>query len=127
MSPIIEHPDIARTLLTTMKALTQGSRAIAYACATPWTWRTRPRATKAATGRNASSLLTPIAKSFGTDAGVDVASLGVQVHGGMGFIEETGAARLLRDARIAPIYEGTNASRPSTSSPASCLCRTAIM
>jgi hypothetical protein len=53
-------------------------------------------------------LLTPIAKSFATDAGVDVASLGIQVHGGMGFIEETGAARYLRDARIAPIYEGTN-------------------
>ncbi len=55
-----------------------------------------------------AALLTPIAKSFPTDAGVDVASLGIQVHGGMGFIEETGAARLLRDARIAPIYEGTN-------------------
>ncbi|KEC72798.1 cyl-CoA dehydrogenase protein [Rhizobium leguminosarum bv. phaseoli CCGM1] len=52
--------------------------------------------------------MTPIAKSFSTDAGVDVASLGIQVHGGMGFIEETGAARYLRDARIAPIYEGTN-------------------
>jgi hypothetical protein len=55
-----------------------------------------------------ANLLTPIAKSFSTDVGVDVASLGVQVHGGMGFIEETGAAQLLRDARIAPIYEGTN-------------------
>jgi acyl-CoA dehydrogenase len=55
-----------------------------------------------------AALLTPIAKSFATDCGVDVASLGIQVHGGMGFIEETGAARLLRDARIAPIYEGTN-------------------
>ncbi|RVL44086.1 acyl-CoA dehydrogenase C-terminal domain-containing protein, partial [Sinorhizobium meliloti] len=53
-------------------------------------------------------LLTPIAKAFATDAGVDVASMGIQVHGGMGFIEETGAARYLRDARIAPIYEGTN-------------------
>ncbi|GAA4132575.1 hypothetical protein GCM10023067_52970 [Aminobacter aganoensis] len=55
-----------------------------------------------------ANLLTPVAKAFATDVGVDVASLGVQVHGGMGFIEETGAARLLRDARIAPIYEGTN-------------------
>jgi hypothetical protein len=55
-----------------------------------------------------AALLTPIAKSFATDAGVEVASLGIQVHGGMGFIEETGAARYLRDARIAPIYEGTN-------------------
>ncbi|MEH3126311.1 acyl-CoA dehydrogenase [Agrobacterium cavarae] len=108
MSPIIEHPDIARTLLI-MKALTQGSRAISFACAhaidmshaesdtgTQKFWQER------------AALLTPIAKSFSTDAGVDVASLGIQVHGGMGFIEETGAARYLRDARIAPIYEGTN-------------------
>jgi acyl-CoA dehydrogenase len=55
-----------------------------------------------------AALLTPVAKSFATDIGVEVASLGIQVHGGMGFIEETGAARYLRDARIAPIYEGTN-------------------
>ncbi|MGO7947186.1 acyl-CoA dehydrogenase family protein, partial [Rhizobium ruizarguesonis] len=55
-----------------------------------------------------AALWTPIAKSFSTHAGVDVASLGIQVHGGMGFIDETGAARYLRDARIAPIYEGTN-------------------
>jgi butyryl-CoA dehydrogenase len=53
-------------------------------------------------------LLTPVAKAFSTDIGVEVASLGVQVHGGMGYIEETGAAQHLRDARIAPIYEGTN-------------------
>jgi hypothetical protein len=57
---------------------------------------------------NRASLLTPLAKAFSTDSGVDVASLGVQVHGGMGYIEETGAAQLLRDARILPIYEGTN-------------------
>jgi alkylation response protein AidB-like acyl-CoA dehydrogenase len=107
MSPIIEHPDVARTLLT-MRALTDGSRAIAFACAhaldmshvvgdeTKRFWQER------------ASLLTPVAKAFATDAGVDVASMGLQVHGGMGFIEETGAARLLRDARIAPIYEGTN-------------------
>jgi acyl-CoA dehydrogenase len=104
MSPIIEHPDVARMLLT-MKVLTQGARAITYACA---------HAVDMSHGAEArhwaerASLLTPIAKSFATDAGVDVASLGVQVHGGMGFIEETGAARLYRDARIAPIYEGTN-------------------
>ena len=108
MSPIIQHPDIARTLLT-MKALTQGSRAICFSCAhaidmshaegdevAQKHWQER------------AALLTPIAKSFSTDAGVDVASLGIQVHGGMGFIEETGAARYWRDARIAPIYEGTN-------------------
>src|SRR5207302_7622514 len=55
-----------------------------------------------------AALLTPIAKAFSTDIGNEVASLGVQIHGGMGFIEETGAAQHLRDARITPIYEGTN-------------------
>ncbi len=105
MSPIVDHPDVARMLLT-MKALTRGSRAIAYACAhaidlsrssdVSGHWQSR------------AALLTPIAKAFATDCGVEVASLGIQVHGGMGFIEETGAARLWRDARIAPIYEGTN-------------------
>ncbi|MBY3596107.1 acyl-CoA dehydrogenase [Rhizobium bangladeshense] len=105
MSPIVEHPDVARMLLT-MKALTQGSRAISYACA-----HAIDMARRAGDGRHwqdRAALLTPIAKSFSTDAGVEVASLGIQVHGGMGFIEETGAARYLRDARIAPIYEGTN-------------------
>jgi acyl-CoA dehydrogenase len=106
MSPIVDHPDVARMLLT-MKALTQGSRAISYACA-----HAIDMSHRAGEGRQhwqeRAALLTPIAKSFSTDAGVDVASLGIQVHGGMGFIEETGAARYLRDARIAPIYEGTN-------------------
>ncbi|UXT56448.1 acyl-CoA dehydrogenase [Agrobacterium fabrum] len=108
MSPIIEHPDIARTLLT-MKALTQGSRAISFSCAHAIDMA---HATEDVSQRShwqeRAALLTPIAKSFSTDAGVDVASMGIQVHGGMGFIEETGAARYLRDARIAPIYEGTN-------------------
>jgi acyl-CoA dehydrogenase len=106
MSPIIEHPDVVRMLLT-MKALTQGARAIAYSCA-----HATDMAHRAGdTGRHwqeRAALLTPVAKSFATDIGVEVASLGIQVHGGMGFIEETGAARYLRDARIAPIYEGTN-------------------
>ncbi|NLR95237.1 acyl-CoA dehydrogenase [Rhizobium sp. P38BS-XIX] len=106
MSPIIEHPDVARMLLT-MKTLTQGSRAICYACAEAIDMSHRDPQ-KARYWQERAALLTPIAKSFSTDAGVDVASLGIQVHGGMGFIEETGAARLLRDARIAPIYEGTN-------------------
>ncbi|WFU88068.1 acyl-CoA dehydrogenase [Rhizobium sp. CC1099] len=106
MSPIIEHPDVARMLLT-MKALTQGSRAISYACAHAIDMSHRASGDKQHWQERAA-LLTPIAKSFSTDAGVDVASLGIQVHGGMGFIEETGAARYLRDARIAPIYEGTN-------------------
>jgi acyl-CoA dehydrogenase len=90
-----------------MKALTQGSRAICYACAEAIDMSHRDPE-KARYWQERAALLTPIAKSFSTDAGVDVASLGIQVHGGMGFIEETGAARLLRDARIAPIYEGTN-------------------
>ncbi|PZM09180.1 acyl-CoA dehydrogenase [Rhizobium tubonense] len=107
MSPIIEHPDVARMLLT-MKALTQGSRAIAYACAHAIDMSKRTTGADAKHWQDRAALLTPIAKSFATDCGVDVASLGIQVHGGMGFIEETGAARLLRDARIAPIYEGTN-------------------
>ena len=108
MSQIIEHPDIARTLLT-MKALTQGSRAISFSCAHAIDMsHATSDLTKAKFWQERAALLTPIAKSFSTDAGVDVASLGIQVHGGMGFIEETGAARYLRDARIAPIYEGTN-------------------
>ncbi|MCF3640636.1 acyl-CoA dehydrogenase [Rhizobium sp. TRM95111] len=107
MSPIIEHPDVARMLLT-MKVLTQGARAITYACAHAVDMAHAAKGDEARHWTERASLLTPVAKSFATDAGVDVASLGVQVHGGMGFIEETGAARLLRDARIAPIYEGTN-------------------
>ncbi|MFC3162424.1 acyl-CoA dehydrogenase [Ciceribacter thiooxidans] len=107
MSPIIEHPDVAR-MLVTMKALTQGSRAICYSCAHAIDMAHHTEGADAAFWQERSALLTPIAKSFATDAGVDVASLGIQVHGGMGFIEETGAARYLRDARIAPIYEGTN-------------------
>ncbi|OWV71856.1 acyl-CoA dehydrogenase [Rhizobium sp. R634] len=106
MSPIVEHPDVARMLLT-MKALTQGARAISYACAHAIDMSHRAGGDRQYWQERAA-LLTPIAKSFSTDAGVDVASLGIQVHGGMGFIEETGAARYLRDARIAPIYEGTN-------------------
>ncbi|MGN7292092.1 acyl-CoA dehydrogenase [Rhizobium sp. SAFR-030] len=107
MSPIIEHPDVARMLLT-MKALTQGARAICYTCAHATDMGHHSEGDEAKQWAERAALLTPIAKSFATDAGVDVASLGIQVHGGMGFIEETGAARLWRDARIAPIYEGTN-------------------
>jgi acyl-CoA dehydrogenase len=94
-------------MLLTMKALTHGSRAISYACAHAIDMSHHAGSDKKHWQERAA-LLTPIAKSFSTDAGVDVASLGIQVHGGMGFIEETGAARFLRDARIAPIYEGTN-------------------
>jgi alkylation response protein AidB-like acyl-CoA dehydrogenase len=108
MAPIIEHPDIRRMLLT-MKALTDASRAICYATAVAidgaHAGETEDKR-RAAQAR--ADLLTPIAKSFSTDIGVETASIGVQIHGGMGFIEETGAAQFLRDARILPIYEGTN-------------------
>ncbi|MGN6550038.1 MAG: acyl-CoA dehydrogenase family protein [Pararhizobium sp.] len=107
MSPIAEHPDVQRTLLT-MKALTQGARAICYACAHAIDLARAGEGEEARRWQERANLLTPVAKAFSTDIGVEVASLGIQVHGGMGFIEETGAARLLRDARIAPIYEGTN-------------------
>ena len=101
--PIIEHPDVRRMLLR-MKALTQGARALLYAAAVGVD---RARAGDAV-AKARVDLLTPLVKSWGTDIGCEVASLGVQVHGGMGFVEETGAAQHYRDARIAPIYEGTN-------------------
>ncbi|TFF25164.1 acyl-CoA dehydrogenase [Jiella endophytica] len=110
MSPIVAHPDIARTLLT-MKGLTDGARAIAFSCAVAID---RARAhgesdpDKARFWQERANLLTPVAKAFSTDVACEVASLGIHVHGGMGFVEETGAARLLRNARITPIYEGTN-------------------
>ncbi|MGQ7555681.1 acyl-CoA dehydrogenase family protein, partial [Streptococcus suis] len=94
-SPIIEHPDVQRMLLT-MKGLTQASRAICYSCAQALDMAKADSA-KADFWENRASLLTPLAKAFSTDSGVDVASLGIQVHGGMGYIEETGAAQLLRD------------------------------
>ncbi|ESZ25760.1 acyl-CoA dehydrogenase family protein [Mesorhizobium sp. L2C067A000] len=107
MAPIVHHPDVQRNLLT-MKALTQIARAISYSCAYAIDLARVSPGDQAAHWRDRANLLTPLAKAFSTDIGVDVASLGVQVHGGMGFIEETGAAALYRDARIAPIYEGTN-------------------
>jgi acyl-CoA dehydrogenase len=105
-SAIIEHPDVKRMLMT-MRALTRAARAICYATAGAIddSHGGGPDA-KAADDR--AALLTPVAKAFSTDIGIEVASLGIQVHGGMGFIEETGAAQHLRDARIAAIYEGTN-------------------
>jgi hypothetical protein len=107
-SPIIEHPDVKRMLLT-MRALTRAARAICYrtAAATDASHHGPDEAARR-TAHERASLLTPIAKAFSTDIGTEVASLGVQVHGGMGFIEETGAAQHYRDARIAQIYEGTN-------------------
>jgi acyl-CoA dehydrogenase len=107
-SPILAHPDVQRMLLT-MKAQTAAARGICYRAAAAID-RSEHADTEA--GRRhalaVASLLTPIAKSFATDTGVEVSSLGIQVHGGMGYIEETGAAQYYRDARIAPIYEGTN-------------------
>ena len=105
MSPIIEHPDIRRTLLA-MRGLTQASRAICYACA--HAIDKARNETDAGFWQDRANLLTPIAKAFSSDAGFEVATLGIQVHGGMGYIEETGVARHLRDARVAQIYEGTN-------------------
>lgn len=96
-APIVDHPDVRRMLID-MKARLMGARTICFATAEA-----------ADLGHHArEGLLTPIAKAYGSDTGVDVASIGVQIHGGMGFVEETGAAQHYRDARIAPIYEGTN-------------------
>jgi alkylation response protein AidB-like acyl-CoA dehydrogenase len=108
MSPIIEHPDVHRTLLT-MKALVQAARGICHltAIAIDRSLHAPNAEDRAAAGERAA-LLTPVAKAFSTDVGDEVASLGLQVHGGMGYIEETGAAQFLRDSRIAAIYEGTN-------------------
>ena len=107
MSPIVAHPDIKRMLLT-MKAQTQMARAITYYCAYAIDRARLGEGDEAKAWQARADILTPMAKAFSTDVGVDVASLGVQVHGGMGYVEETGAAALYRDARIAPIYEGTN-------------------
>jgi alkylation response protein AidB-like acyl-CoA dehydrogenase len=108
MVAIIRHPDIRRSLLT-MKALTQAARMICLATAREIdiSHRARSESERQAAALRAA-LLTPVAKAFSTDIGCEVASLGIQVHGGTGFIEETGAAQYYRDARILPIYEGTN-------------------
>ncbi len=105
---IIHYPDVKRMLLT-MRGLTGAARAICYATgvAIDRSLREKDEAARQAAHERAS-LLTPVAKAFSTDIGIEVASLGVQVHGGMGFVEETGAAQHYRDARIAAIYEGTN-------------------
>ncbi len=100
---IVEHPDVRRMLLR-MRALTEGARALLY-----YTAGQVDRGTLGdAAAQARADCLVPMIKAWGTDIGVEVASLGVQIHGGMGFIEETGAAQHFRDARIAPIYEGTN-------------------
>ncbi len=107
-APIIMHADIRRMLMT-MQSLTQAARAICLMTAREMdiSHRASDDAKRGLAAKRAA-LLTPIAKAFSTDIGCEVASLGVQMHGGMGFVEETGAAQYYRDARILPIYEGTN-------------------
>lgn len=100
---IIEHPDVRRMLLR-MRALTEGARALLYYTA----GQLDRGALGDAAAQGRGELLVPVLKAWATDVGLEVASLGVQVHGGTGYIEETGAAQYLRDARIPPIYEGTN-------------------
>ena len=100
---IIDHPDVRRMLMR-MKAQTQAARALVYLAAGEV-----DRAGLGLPGAQARlDLLTPLAKAHGTDIGCEVSSLAIQVHGGMGYIEETGVAQFFRDARITPIYEGTN-------------------
>lgn len=104
MGTIIQHPDVRR-MLATARAEIFAARAIGLACATAIDLQ---RATGGRDHAARAAFLTPIAKAYGTDVGVRVADTGVQVHGGMGYVEETGAAQYLRDVRITPIYEGTN-------------------
>jgi alkylation response protein AidB-like acyl-CoA dehydrogenase len=106
---IIQHPDVRR-MLATMRGLTEASRALAYVAAAHCdiAHRHPDDATRAA-HQALYEFLVPIVKGWSTELSIDVTSLGVQVHGGMGFIEETGAAQYYRDARILPIYEGTTA------------------
>ena len=108
MDAIIVHPDVKRMLMQ-MRGLTAAARTICYATAVALDVSVRAKDAKVRADAAArGALLTPIAKAFSTDIGNEVAYLGVQIHGGMGFIEETGAAQHSRDARITSIYEGTN-------------------
>jgi alkylation response protein AidB-like acyl-CoA dehydrogenase len=107
-SPIVEHPDVRRMLLT-MKAYIEAMRAILYtnAVSIDLARHHYDRAEREAQ-RELADLLTPISKAWCTDLGVELASIGLQVHGGMGYVEETGVAQYVRDSRVSPIYEGTN-------------------
>jgi alkylation response protein AidB-like acyl-CoA dehydrogenase len=106
--PIIHHPDVRRMLLS-MRAATEAMRALTYLAAAAIDGSRNAADQKARfRAQRRADLLIPVVKAWCTDLGVEIASMGVQVHGGMGYIEETGAAQYLRDARIAPIYEGTN-------------------
>jgi hypothetical protein len=107
-SPIIDHPDVRRMLLT-MKAQIEALRCLAYVNAECLDYaKDHPDEAVRAARQELADLLTPLSKAWSTDVGVEMASLAVQVHGGMGYIEETGVAQHYRDIRIAPIYEGTN-------------------
>jgi alkylation response protein AidB-like acyl-CoA dehydrogenase len=101
---IVEHADVKR-MLATMKADIFAARSVALACAHSLDMA---RATGSSEWNARAAFLTPIAKAFGTDTGIHVSEIGIQVHGGMGYIEETGAAQFYRDARVTAIYEGTN-------------------
>ncbi|WP_454754134.1 acyl-CoA dehydrogenase [Cupriavidus necator] len=106
---IIHHPDVKRMLMT-MRALTEGARAVAYvAAAASDTAHQHPDEAVRKQNQAFYEFLVPVVKGWSTELSIDVTSLGVQVYGGMGFIEETGAAQHYRDARILPIYEGTTA------------------
>lgn len=105
---IVKHPDVQRMLMS-MRALTEAGRTLAYiGCSQLDLAETAQTAEERARYKRRAALLTPIIKSWCTEAAQEVTSLNIQCHGGMGFIEETGAAQLARDARILPIYEGTN-------------------
>jgi len=107
-SPIVEHADVRRMLLT-MKAYIEAMRGLMYLEAEAIDLADHhPDEDTRTANQELADLLTPVAKGWGTDLGVEVTSLAIQVYGGMGYIEETGVAQHYRDARIAPIYEGTN-------------------
>ena len=107
-APIVHHADVRRTLLT-MRARVMAARAICFATGMASDLsESAPSEEERASAKLREELLTPIAKAWSTDMGVGVASLGVQIHGGMGFMNDTAASQFYRDARIAPIYEGTN-------------------
>jgi len=106
-SAIIEHADVKRMLLT-MKALTEAMRALAYSEAVTMDLAHYGPDEDRVAFQSRIDLMIPVIKAWMTEVGVELTSLGVQVHGGMGYVEETGAAQYLRDVRITPIYEGTN-------------------
>jgi len=107
-SPIIEHPDVRRMLLT-QRAYIEAMRSLIYTNAAAMDIAlNHPDEEERQRGAELADLLTPLSKAWSTDLGVELTSLALQIHGGMGYVEETGVAQYYRDARISPIYEGTN-------------------